>query len=74
MVPAKDRVGCHDGCEFAKCFAAQGLPFDRQQQPLVIGQQDPFLPQFLEQSHNLIVLKLDHFLLPLVDPAGEDGQ
>ena len=73
-VPAKDRVGCHDRGQFLQCLAAQRLAFDGQQTALVIGEQDAFLALGLHQGNDLIVLELDHFLLPVVNPAGEDGQ
>jgi hypothetical protein len=41
---------------------------------LAIGEQDPLLAHLFQQRLDLIVLKLDHFLLPVVNPAGEDGQ
>ena len=48
--------------------------FDSQQTALIVGQQDPLLAHLFQQRLDLIVLKLDHFLLPVMDPAGEDDQ
>ncbi len=70
-MPAEDRVGRDNRGQFAQSFSAEDLRFDRQDPPLIVGQKDPLLPQFLEQDLNLGVLKLDHLLLTFVDPAAQ---
>jgi len=41
---------------------------------LAIGQKDALLALGFHKENDLIVLKLDHFPLPVVNPAKEDGQ
>ena len=72
-MPAEDRVGRDDGCELQQGFPPDGLGFDGQQSTLIIGEQDPFLSQFLEKSLDLSILKLDGSLLVFIDPAAKDG-
>jgi len=38
VVPAENRVGCHDRGQFPKGIAPERLAFDGQQSPLVVGE------------------------------------
>jgi hypothetical protein len=38
---------------------------------LVVGEQQPFVAQPLHQRRELVILELDDFRLPLVDPAAK---
>jgi hypothetical protein len=73
-MPAEDCVGSDDGRQFPQCFAAQGFAFNGQHTSLVVGQQDALLPQDLHEGNDLGVLKLDDLLLPVMNPAGQDGK
>jgi len=48
-VPAENRVWCKQCADFFEHSPSQDLAFDRQSSPLIVMEQDPFLPNlFLE--------------------------
>ena len=73
-VPTEDRVGGDDCRQLGHGPAAQDLALDGQNPPLVIGKENPFPSHLVHQGLDLGVLELDDFLLPAVDPAGEDEE
>ena len=72
-MPAEDGVGGDDGGDGFQGFAAQHFAFDGQAAPLVIGQEDAFLAEFLLEDFDLGAEELDGGLLLVIDPAGEEG-
>lgn len=73
-VPAQDRVRGHDGGDFHQRLTADGLALDGQLSPLVIGQKDPFLAQFRQQSLDLIILKRDDLLLTMIHQSRNQSE
>ena len=73
-VPAEDRVRCHNGRQLLQCFASDRLSLDRQEEALVIGEQDAFLTELLQQSGNLGVLKVNDLCLTLVHQAAKGNK
>ena len=73
-VPAQDRVWRNDCPQFHHGLAAQRFALDRQDAPLVVGQEDAFPAQLVHQGPDLGVLELDDLQLPAVDPAGENEE
>ena len=54
-------------------WSAAGLcPFDCRQLALIIGEQDPFLAQLLQECFDLQALEIEERLLLTIDPTGEN--
>ncbi len=66
--------GGDDRRHLSERLPTERLPFHRKSAALVIGQQDSFPAQFLEQRLHLVVLELDDLPLLLMHPAGEGRQ
>ena len=72
-MPPQNRVWRDDRRQVQQGLAAKGLSLYCQPPSLIITEQDPFLAELFQQHLNLGPLKLNHFLLVPVDPAGQDG-
>ncbi len=73
-VPTQNRVWSHDGGQLHEGLATKGLALDRENTPLVIGEEDPFSSHLCHESLDLGVLEFDDLLLPTIHPAGENQQ
>jgi hypothetical protein len=73
-MPAENCIRRDNRCELTQCLAADRLPFDGQHATLIIGRQNSFLRELLEQSLDLRILELDGLLLPLIDHGTEGSE
>ena len=71
-VPTQNRVWSHDGGQLREGRAAKGLALDREDTPLVIGEENPFSSHLFHERSNLGVLKFDDLLLLPIHPASEN--
>ena len=67
-MPTENRIWRYDRGEVHQGLAAECFPLDSQKPPLVIRQKNPLFTQFLEQSLNLGILKLNNLLLTMIHP------
>src|SRR5271166_5290274 len=73
-MPAQDRVGRNQGGNLLECLAAQHLASDGESPTLVIVEHDAFLAELFLQDLVFGSQVVDHGLLPVVDPAGQNGE
>ena len=71
-VPTQNRVWSHDGGQLGEGLATKGLALDREDTPLVIGEENPLSSQLVHESLDLGVLKFDDLLLPTIHPVSEN--
>lgn len=69
-MPSKQGVRSNDRCNLVERVSAKGLGLDREDPPLVVGQQEALPAHPLHQHPDLGVLEFDDLRLPAMDPTG----
>ena len=73
-MPAENRVGGEQCADLCQPLAAEHLAGHGQAPPLVVAEQDAFLAELFLEHVVLGSQVLDHLLLLLVDPAGQNDE
>ena len=71
-MPAEDGLGSHDPGQLVEQLSSEDLAFDGQPPPLVVVEQNAFLPELLPEYPVFGAKVCDSILLPTVYPAGKD--
>lgn len=71
-MPAKNCVRRKQRADFIQYFSAKDFAFDGQTSPLIIIEQDSFLPEFVFKNSVLGTQAFNHFLLLSIDPTGKE--
>ena len=73
-MPSQNRIRRDNRGQFKQFLSSKHLALGSQQTPLIVGQQDSLVTQFLEKSIDLGILKLDNLLLLFVDPTTKGNE
>ena len=73
-MPTQDRVGCEQSPDLVKSLSSENLALYREPTALIIIEQNPFLPDLLEEHLVFRSKILDNLLLLTIDPTCEDHE